>query len=75
MSETTSNGSATAAAPIKRRTFLTLEIRGGDPALQKTCAEMVTLQLEFMVLFLQGVYCYRKAAAPEVILHPTVVEA
>lgn len=73
MTDPTNNGNATAPALVKR-TFLTLEIRGGDPVLQSNCAEMVKLQLEFMVIFLQGVYCYRKAA-PEVILHPLSVEA
>jgi hypothetical protein len=60
--------------PAVMRTFLTVEIRGGDPKTQRVCRESIEMEIEHEFMLMRLLHCGRKGV-PELILHPFVVES
>lgn len=64
------------AEPRVPRIFLTVEIRGGDPATAKVYRETIESEVQTAVLWLQAWGAFdRRKKSPQVILHPVSVEA
>jgi hypothetical protein len=71
--QATARKTESAPAPIPR-TFLTVEIRGGEPKMINNAVQIITLELESAVLLVRNLQFGRKGA-PEIEIHPLSVEA
>ncbi len=61
-------------APSIPRTFLTVEIRGGEPKMVNNAVQMIQLELESAVLLVTHLQ-FGKKGAPEIEIHEIKVEA